>query len=166
MLWSSKASASSGENPSMIRNNFRPLATKDQDSLWIFILPLAFLILMDVVFIYSGLPSDTTSLNIGLIVGGSISCLLTLVDLIYLTIYLLIPKDRILISVLQIAVENTSKKEKLFKISDIEKVTYKAFLSKNPNKITIYFRDKTKYSIYFVSEADKIGKYLEQIEEY
>ena len=121
---------------------------------------------MDVVFIYSGLPSDTTSLNIGLIVGGSISCLLTLVDLIYLTIYLLILKDRILISVLQIAVENTSKKEKLFKISDIEKVTYKAFLSKNPNKITIYFRDKTKYSIYFVSEADKIGKYLEQIEEY
>lgn len=82
----------------MIRNNFRPLATKDQDSLWIFILPLAFLILMDVVFIYSGLPSDTTSLNIGLIVGGSISCLLTLLDLVYLTIYLLIPKERILIS--------------------------------------------------------------------
>ncbi len=150
----------------MISNNFRPLAFKDHDRLWIFIIPLAFLILMDVVFIYSGLPSDTASLNIGLIVGGSISCLLTLLDLVYLTIYLLIPKERILISVLQIAIENTSKKDKLFKISDIEKVTYKAFLSKNPNKITIYFRDKTKYSIYFVSEADKIGKYLEQIEEY
>ena len=147
-------------------NEFRVLAKKNNDFIWVFLFPLFFLLICSIVCLIPAFPNDkSTNLNILLLILGILSGLFCLVNAFFLIVYNLKPQDQILVSINKIRIKKSNTNFVDYELKDIKEVTHKKFLKNQESVVIIRFNDSTKKElvIRYVLDADKVATYLNQI---
>ena len=147
-------------------NNFRILAKKNTDFIWVFLFPLFFLLFCTFVCLIPAFPnSERTTYNVLLLILGILNGLLLIVNAIFIVVYLLKPLDPIYVSIDKIRIKKSKDSYIDYSFNDLKKVEYGHFLNKQESVIVFKFKDDTKKDLIvrYVLEADKVAKYLNQV---
>lgn len=147
-------------------NNFRMLAKKNTDFIWVYLFPLFFLLFCGFVCLIPAFPnSERNTYNILLLVLGLLCGLLSIVNIIFIVMYLLKPLDPIYISINRIRIKKTKDFYVDYSFDEFKQVEYGHFLNRQESIIVFKFKDNTKKDLIvrYVLEADKVAKYLNQV---
>src|SRR5574344_1037742 len=147
-------------------NEFRELAKKNVDFIWVFLFPLFFLIICTFVCLFPAFPNDkNTSINILLLVLGIVSALFSLVLVVFITIYLVRPDPLITTSIDHLRVYKTKNNYEEFSYKDIQSVEHRKFLNSQESVVVFKFKNTNKKDLIvrYCLDADKVALYLNQV---
>jgi len=147
-------------------NEFRVLANKNKDFVWVFLFPLFFLIICTCVCLFPALPNDSRpTYNMLLLVLGIVSGVFSLCLVFFLVLFLMKPDILILVSIDKIRIFQSKDVYKEFYIKDFKSVSYKKFLNNQETVLVFKFKNikKKDLTLRYVLDANKIALYINQV---
>jgi len=147
-------------------NEFRILANKNKDFVWVFLFPLFFLIICTCVCLFPALPSDSRpTYNVFLLVLGIVSGFFSLCLVCFLVLFLLKPDTLILVSIDKIKIFQSKEVYKEFYIKEFKSVSYKKFINNQETVLVFKFRDvkKKDLTLRYILDANKVALYINQL---
>jgi len=129
-------------------NNFRILAKKNTDFIWVYLFPLFFFLFCIFVCLIPAFPnSEITTYNVLLLILGILSGLFSVANVIFIVIYLLKPLDPIYVSINQIRVKKSRDSYVDYLLKDFKHVEHGRFLNRQESVIVFKFKDNTKKTL-------------------
>jgi len=147
-------------------NEFRILANKNKDFVWVFLFPLFFLIICTCVCLFPALPNESRpTYNMLLFVLGIVSGVFSLCLVCFLILFLIKPDVLVLVSMDKIRIFQSKESYKEFYIKEFKNISYRKFINNQETVLVFKFKDSKKkdLTLRYVLDANKIALYINQL---